>query len=83
MAMSEERRQAVTEERFTRWRAALQAVHATPIIVIGVSPPEAGGSGPLHVFVPHKDPVETALMVETFRKIADELEAHGPQVYRG
>jgi hypothetical protein len=80
MAMDEARRQAVTEERFARWRARLAEVHATPIILIGVSP---RGDGPLHIFVPHNDAVETALMVETFRRIADELEAHGPQVYGG
>lgn len=61
-------------ERFAHWMAQLRALAATPIIVIGVTHTDHR----LQVFVPHNDPIETALMIKTLRHIADDLEAHGP-----
>jgi hypothetical protein len=69
-----EQRQLI-RERFARWTQQLVALQATPIILIGVGHDTPG----FHVFVPHRDAPETTLMVQTLRKIADDLEVQGPE----
>jgi hypothetical protein len=68
-------RHQLTTERFAHWTRQLAALQATPLILIGVGHETPG----FHVFVPHNDVPETALMVQTLRKIADDLEALGPE----
>jgi hypothetical protein len=73
--MTPDDRQQMTAERFAHWTQQLDRVQATPFIVIGIG----HADHEFHVCVPHHDVPETALMVKVLRKIANDLEALGPE----
>jgi hypothetical protein len=68
----------VIQERFAHWTQQLEALQATPFLLIGIGHADHR----VHVFVPHNDTTETALMVEMLRTIAAQLEATGPEPCR-
>lgn len=77
MALSPGQQKALSTGRMAWWLVELEALQATPFILIGVSHtgPE---SGRLQVFVPMEDTPQKALMVQVLRQAADDLEAAPP-----
>ena len=73
--MTADEQRQTTQTRLARWAQQLEALQATPFLLIGLGHEDHR----FHVFVPHNDASETALMVEALRTIADQLEAAGPE----